>query len=184
METNKIIWLSVTKLGFPIAKLKITPNSVHYYEKLQKTYFKGNFSLLSKWLGIELNFEEIQNLLLGQAIFNLKNEKYTSQITHNLYQLTPKKKKELFQFLFLLNPVTFKLSNQEIHNSKKQQSLSVSYFNYTTIKGEQFPEKITIKAVGNNKTTTISLEYKSVEFNKNLTFPFSIPSGYKKINIP
>ena len=29
--------------------------------------------------------------------------------------------------------------------------------------------------------TQLDLEYRSLEFNKNISFPFKIPSGYKEI---
>ena len=55
LEKDKTIWMSATKFGLPIAKVKITPKRVMYYEKLQRTYFDGDFSLLSKWLGTDLD---------------------------------------------------------------------------------------------------------------------------------
>lgn len=183
IEMDKTIWMSATKFGFPLAKVKITPNRVSYYEKLKGTYFDGDFSLLSEWLGTELDFEKVQNILLGQAVLNLKKEKYDSKIDNQLYQLSPRKKNELFGILFFMNPENFKLNRQEIRNTEKQQLLSVSYANYKNIKGEQFPEKINIRATDHQKLTTINIEYKSVEFNEELTFPFEIPNGYKEISL-
>lgn len=183
IEMDKTIWMSATKLGFPLAKVKITPNRVSYYEKLKGTYFDGDFSLLSEWLGTELDYEKVQNILLGQAVLNLKKEKYDSKIDNRLYQLSPKKENELFGILFFMNPENFKLNRQEITNQEKQQMLSVSYANYKDIKGEQFPENINIRATDHQKLTTINIEYKSVEFNEELTFPFEIPNGYKKISL-
>ena len=183
IEKDKTIWMSATKLNIPIAKLIITPTNVSYYEKIDNTFFDGDFSLLSKWLGIELDFEQVQNMLLGQAVFDLRNGKYDSKITNNTYQLTPKKEHDLFGILFFMNPDNFKLNRQEIRNSSKNQSLSVSYPRYKSIKGEQFPENIDIKAIENKNLTTINIEYRSVEFNEKLTFPFSIPSGYKEISL-
>jgi hypothetical protein len=75
-----------------------------YYEKLQRTYFDGDFSLLSKWLGAELDYEKVQNILLGQAVLNLKKGKYNSEIANNLYQLKPKKDVDLFGILFINHP--------------------------------------------------------------------------------
>jgi hypothetical protein len=183
IETDKTIWMSATKLGFPLAKLKITHDRVSYYEKLSGTFFDGDFSLLSEWLGTEMDFEKVQNILLGQAVLNLRKGKYDSKIDNQLYQLTPIKENELFGILFFLNPNNFKLSRQEIQNTEKQQMLTVSYANYIEIKGQQFPEKINIRATDHQKLTTINIEYKSVEFNEKLTFPFEIPSGYKKISL-
>jgi hypothetical protein len=183
IETDKTIWMSATKLGFPLAKLKITPDRVSYYEKLKGTYYDGDFSLLSEWLGTELDYEKVQNILLGQAVLNLRKEKYDSKIDNQLYQLSPIKENELFGILFFMNPDNFKLNRQEITNTEKKQMLSVSYANYKNIKGEQFPENINIRATDRNNLTTINIEYKSVEFNEELTFPFEIPSGYKEISL-
>ncbi|WP_456421037.1 DUF4292 domain-containing protein [Lutibacter sp.] len=183
LEKDKTIWMSATKLGIPIAKIKITPKRVIYYEKIKRTYFDGDFSLLSKWLGTELDYKKIQNILLGQAVLNLKKGKYNSKISRNLYQLTPRKKNELFGILFFINPTNFKLNKEEIYSSKKKQLLSVSYPNYKEINGEQFPKNINILATDNKNATTIKIEYRWVEFNKKLTFPFSIPRGYKEIKL-
>jgi len=183
LEKDKTIWMSATKLGFPLAKVKITPNRVVYYEKLEGTYFDGDFSLLSKWLGTELDYEKVQNILLGQAVLNLKKGRYSSIVENNQYQLVPKKENELFGILFFMNPNNFKLNKQEIRNIDKQQLLSVSYPKYDAIEGEQFPKNINIRATDNRNLTTINIEYRSVEFNKKLTFPFSIPNGYKEISL-
>ncbi|GGK39539.1 MULTISPECIES: DUF4292 domain-containing protein [Flavobacteriaceae] len=183
LEKDKTIWMSATKFGIPVAKVKITPSRVIYYEKMQRTYFDGDFSLLSKWLGTELDYEKVQNILLGQAVLNLKKGKYNSEIANNLYQLKPKKDIDLFGILFFMNPDNFKVNRQEIRNQEKQQLLSVSYPNYSKIKGEQFPKNIDIRAIDHKKITTINIEYRTVEFNERLTFPFSIPNGYKEISL-
>lgn len=183
LERDKTIWMSATKFGIPLAKVLITPNRVSYYEKLEGTFFDGDFSLISKFLGTELDFDKVQNILLGQAVLNLKKEKYNSKIDNRLYELSPKKVNELYGILFFMNPDNFKLNKQEIKNSNKNQLLSVSYSGYKNIKGEQFPENIDIEAIDDAKITTINLEYRSVEFNDKLSFPFSIPNGYKEINL-
>ncbi len=181
LEKDKTIWMSATKLGFPVAKIIITPNEVRYYEKLKKTYFEGDFSLLSKWMGVDLDFDKVQNLFLGQTIMNLKKGRYNSEIKNEYYQINPKKNSDLFSFLFLLNPDNFKLNKVEFKKPEEKQLFQVSYPKYKEIKGEEFPEKIHITAIDNTERTTINIDYKSIEFNKKLTFPFSIPSGYKEI---
>ncbi|SDX64047.1 protein of unknown function [Lutibacter oricola] len=183
LEKDKTIWLSASKIGIPLAKVKITPTNVSYYEKLNRTYFDGDFSLLSKWLGTELDYEKVQNILLGQAVLNLKKGKYNSKIVENDYEIKPKRENELFNILFFLNPDNFKINKQAISNDEKKQVLTVSYPKYKNIGGEQFPENINIEAVDDADLTTINIEYKSVEFNKELTFPFTIPSGYKEISL-
>ncbi|RXP64455.1 DUF4292 domain-containing protein [Lutibacter sp. HS1-25] len=183
LEKDKTIWMSATKMGFPIAKILITPKSVQYYEKLERTYFDGDFSLLSKWLGTELDFKKVQDLLVGQAVLNLKDEKYDVKISNNSYELRPRHANDLFAILFFMNRENYKLDKQEIRNPKKAQMLDISYPSYTEIEGEQFPKNIDIEVIDIDKKTLVNIEYKSVEFNNKLTFPFEIPSGYKKISL-
>jgi len=183
LEKNKTIWMSVTKLGIPIAKMIITPYKVRYYEKINKTYFEGSLSSLTKYIGKKLDFKEFQNILLGQSVLNLKRGKYISKIEQNKYLLSPKKNKNFYAILFLLNPDNFKLNKQEIRNLGKDQKVSVIYPSYTNIEGEQFPSAINVLANDDYKKLSIFMKYSQVVFNKELNFPFKIPKGYKKIRL-
>lgn len=86
MEKDKAIWMSASILGFPVAKAYITPERVSYYEKVTQTYFDGDFSLVSDFVGTPLDFEKLQNLLIGQAIYDLRNEKYDFSATGRGFQ--------------------------------------------------------------------------------------------------
>ena len=55
IDMDKTIWMSATKFGFPLAKVKITPSKVSYSEKLKGTYYDKDVALLSKWLETELD---------------------------------------------------------------------------------------------------------------------------------
>jgi len=181
MEKDKAIWLSASILGIPLAKVLITPNSVKYYEKISGSYFDGDFSLLSKEVGTELDFEKVQNILLGQAIYDLRQESYTMKTSDRGYVLEPKKQFALFTRLFLLNPTTYKADAQQLVNSSKNQSAIVTYSSYQTIEGQVFPNDINIVANDEGKTTIIDINYRSVEFNVDVSFPFEIPDGYDEI---
>jgi len=181
VKKDETIWLSISKFGFPVGKVLITPNRVSYYEKINKTYFDGDFSLLSNWLGTELDFEKVQNLLLGQAILNLKNEKFLIGQERNKYQLRPKTEYDLFNILFLINPDNFKISSQEISQKEEFKTLTINYNNYTKIDGEVYPKEMHISASDKKYTSTIDVNYKSIAFNNPVSFPFRIPKHYKQI---
>jgi hypothetical protein len=183
MEKDKAIWMSGTVVGFPVAKVLITPDKVVFYEKINKSYFDGDFSLLSNFLGTEVDFEKLQNLLIGQTILNLKDNRYASEVDGMSYMIEPKKQEELFDILFWLNPSTFKVDKQEVRQSIEQKKLTVSYAEYQKISDEFFPKKINLVAIDKSKRTLLDLEYRSVEFDEKVTFPFEIPSGYKEIEL-
>jgi hypothetical protein len=183
MEKDKAIWMSGTILGIPLAKVLITPERVSYYEKINKTYFDGDFSLLSKFLGTEVDFEKVQNLLIGQTILNLKDKRYSTSVDETTYILEPKKQDKLFDILFWLNPTTFKTYRQEVNQPIEQKRLVVTYTEYQNVSNEVFPKKMNIVAIEKGNKTQLDLEYISLEFNKKVSFPFKIPSGYKEITL-
>lgn len=183
MEKDKAIWMSGTLLGIPLAKVLITPDRVSYYEKINKTYFDGDFSLLSNFLGTEVDFEKVQNLIVGQTVLDLKNKRYDSTIDIDSYLLEPKKQDKLFDIFFWLNPTNFKVQKQEIRQPIEQKKLTVTYPEYQSVEGEVFPKKINIVAVEKTDRTLLDLEYRSLEFDKKVKFPFTIPSGYKEIKL-
>ena len=87
IKKDEIILVSIRILGITMAKALITPEKVQYYEKLNSSYFDGNYSALSKLLGTDLDFQKVQNLLLGQAFDNLKTGKYNLSLENNRYKL-------------------------------------------------------------------------------------------------
>ena len=76
IKKDEQILVSVRFLGITMAKALITPEGVSYYEKINGSYFEGDFKGLSQWLGTDLDYSKIQNLLVGQAIDDLTKGKY------------------------------------------------------------------------------------------------------------
>ena len=99
IKKDQIIWMSASFLGFPIAKAKITPEKVQYYEKIKQTYFDGDFSLLSSVLGREINFQQLQNILLGESLLGLKGD-FFSETEGQSLKLTPVEQEELFTIIY------------------------------------------------------------------------------------
>ena len=61
MEKDKQILLMSTPIS--VVKALITPERVSFYNKLDNTYFDGDFKYLSDLLETDLDFEKVQNLL-------------------------------------------------------------------------------------------------------------------------
>lgn len=178
MEKDKAIWISAP-LG--MVKAYITPGRVSFYNKLQNEYFDGDFTYLSNLLGTELDFEQVQNLLLGQAIFDLKDDKYEVAVADDTYRLKPKKVAELFKILFEVEPKNFKMATQQLSQPLKKRLLQVNYKNYQKIHKWILPYEIAIAAIDGEVRNTIDIEYRNIEFDQDLNFPYRIPKGYQEI---
>ncbi|MRI01038.1 DUF4292 domain-containing protein [Kriegella sp. EG-1] len=178
MEKGKAIWISAP-LG--IVKAYITPKRVSFYNKLENEYFDGDFSYLSNILGTELDFEKVQNLLLGQTLFNLKTEPYMVTAATENYELKPKNAGSLFKILLHIEPDNFKMASQQISQPLRKRLLNINYKNYQKIHKWILPSDIKIVAIEKEKRNTIEIEYRNIEFDQDLRFPYKIPDGYKEI---
>lgn len=182
MKKDDTIWMSAQVLGFPLAKVLITPESVKFYEKIGSTSFDGDFSLLSDVLGTPLDFEKVQNMLLGQSIYKLTEEPYKLTESARGYQLEPRKEGSL-QKMFLLDAKNFKTIAQQISQKGAARSVTITYPEYQVISNQVFPRQIKIIANEGASTTQLDMEFRSVEFDVPVSFPFAIPSGFEEISI-
>lgn len=183
MEKDKAIWVSASILGITMAKMYITPQNVSYYETIGKTYFDGDFSLLSDWLAVNVDFNMVQNILLGNSVFGLEENQYTTSVSESNYILTPKNNNGLLQHLFLVNPVNFKMASQQIMQPMEQRILRVDYLSYQPAGNYSFPKEIRIDAIEVNKQTKIVLDFRQIDLNARVSFPFKIPNGYDEITV-
>ncbi|MDA8850317.1 DUF4292 domain-containing protein [Flavobacteriaceae bacterium] len=180
MGYDNTIWVNAF---LSMVRVKITPDRVRFYNKLDKTYFDGDYALISELLGTNLGFENLQNLLLGEAVFDI-NPKEFKQLKHaSAYKLTPKKSNPLFELLYIINPVYFKLDAQQLSQSLKQNTLNIKYQSYQKTHGIVIPESLSIKAINTDEQTTLNLNIKSVILDQPLRFPFKIPKGFKAIEL-
>lgn len=179
MEKDKQILLMSTPIS--VVKALITPEKVSFYNKLDNTYFDGDFKYLSNLLGTDLDFQKVQKMLLGETLYDLKSDGYTLSVENDTYILQPKNINELFEIFFLINPSHFKLSSQQLSQFSESRFLEIDYLKYQKVNRQIIPENIKIIALEASEQLILDLEYKSVSLNEDLRFPFKIPSGYNEI---
>ncbi len=181
IKKDEIIWINIKFLGIPMAKAMITPTKVSYYEKINNTYFDGDFSMLSNWLGTDLDFSKVQNLFLGKAIDDLTKDKWISEVVDKMFKLSLPKDSDITKE-FYFEGGNYLLEKETIAQASQNRNLEIRYPSYKEEKGMFLPNEINIKAEQKDKVT-INIEYKNTTFNENLSYPYSVPSGYTAIEI-
>ena len=181
IKKDEQILVSVRFLGITMAKASITPTSVSYYEKMGGRYFEGDFSTLSQWLGTDLDFNKIQSMLLGRAIDDLEKGKYTESFADQVYRLDDVS--DSFKKSFYFDANTFLLNKQEIAQTDKSRMIQVAYSDNAFYKEVSLPSKVIINAIQAKGKSKINFEYNTITLNEELSFPYSVPNGYKRIII-
>ncbi len=181
IKKGEKILVSIRFLGITMAKALITPNEVKYYEKINGTYFEGDYASLSVWLGTDLDFEKIQNMLVGKPIDDLTQQDYAYELTDKFYKLSAVKDKTEKTFSF--ESKNYLLKKQEISQPEKDRTFAVNYPNFQDFALAILPANLEINAMQKKGKTEISIDYNSVTFNEDLSFPYSVPDGYDQIFI-
>lgn len=180
---DSIIWISVVPgFGIEAARVKITRDSVFMVNRLQRNYFTGDYSLLKEKFKVDVNFDLVQAILLGNYVSNpAGNEKVITQTP--LQHL----RQEVNNLLIdqFLDVSTAKLKKLTIKDQKTKNSINVDYSNFEQIGTQHFAKNSLIVVQQNQGEKSagaiVTIEYNKVNLDEEvLAFPFSVPSGYTR----
>lgn len=178
IEKDKNILISLKKFGITGAKIFITPTRVSYYEIVNGSHYDGDFDFISRFLGTDLDFNQIQNLLLGTAVYDLAEEPLTTKVEDGVYKLY--KETNNLNIVFILDGLA-RMKQEVINQKGSQDKLIIDYLAYQTKDDVLLPNNLLIRAIQNGETN-INVNYKKVEINPEISFPYKIPNGSKAIN--
>lgn len=165
MKRNDVIQMSLTMLGFEIARLEFSPKEVVVINRIEKTYLRADYSSISFLKNAGLDFYALQALFWNELFVpgtdaaNLDDKlRISSAGSHTL--LTADNVKSLnYDFLTLTNSAL--IDNVTVEGSTASQSgkFVMKYSNFTTVGGKQFPTSLTcqLDAEKKNRSFTINL---------------------------
>ena len=175
IRKDSVIWLSVSALlGIEVARIQITPDSLKLMNRINKTYWIGNFDDIESVYGIPANYEQLQGVLVGQI--SLENQKMMSIVSENKYLLFNKSKKENPQSKawidnrFLIH--TFLLEDE------LEQSLTIRYLEYEKHAQRWVPLKLNLLLANIDQQTEANFTYSKVNINTPKKVNFNIPDSY------
>lgn len=182
IKKNEIILVSIRFIGITMAKAYITPKEVKYYDKINNNYFEGDYTGLSKWLGTDLDFDKVQNLLIGRAIDDLHKSNFIVSVMNEMYKLVDNSNENDIKS-YVFESDTFLIKQQEINQPNSERAVQIVYPEYKKYDELILPFSFQINTNTKNKKANITVEYKNVSINENLSFPYSVPEGFERIVI-
>lgn len=190
LKKDSAIWMSISPaLGIEVARALITPDSLKFINRINGTYFKGNYQYLNSLLQIEVNFKMVQSILLGNAYLHYGVENYISDRENDLLVLSTLKKRrirresELDIPQILTQEIWFsalknKIVQMEMQDYRPVRKFTVSYKGFEDLEGFRVPNALSVHAQA-DKQVKIELEYSRITVNKELNLPFNIPENYE-----
>ncbi|MCT4624286.1 MAG: DUF4292 domain-containing protein [Schleiferiaceae bacterium] len=184
---DSLIWIELSDpiVGIKAGRGLILKDSVAFINRIENNYMAGSMEYFSKKLETHLEFDLIQNLLLGEPIREIDvTEKMQLELLEQAYALYYfPKNDELFKFTqpnyyFEIEPTNFKLTKQEAVDGGHK--ISANYANYKEVNNSFYPGELSATLAFEN-IIKLELQYSSVKNVDELRVPFKISSKYKRI---
>ena len=166
IKKDSVIWISVkAPLGIEVFRTMITPDSIYYMSRMNKTYFAKNILHIEEAVKADVSFIKIQEILFASPnITILNSDKENYEILKDIFRVS-------------------RMDLQETED-KKVSIIYSDYKVFSELRGLYFPNKIFID-IKSEEMFTAEINYSKIKFNKITSITsisFKIPKSYVQIN--
>jgi len=198
VKKDSMIWVSIAPvLGIEMARIIITPDSVKFIDRHNKSYFKADYDYVNRYLNSAMGFEMLQAFLIGNDFSSYEDPGWEVKIDGGLYRLSTVNRRKQIKYVSKgeasviplqktwLDPDNFKIKKVSVKevSSSRSRELIATYNDFYQISQQLFPLHVEYNLEANNDINVI-LDYSRVSLDENLKYPFNISSKYKKLRIP
>lgn len=190
---DRTIWLTMSAvLGIEAFRVNISPDSVMMINRLNKTYFKGDYQLINDILKTPFDFDMIQAIITGNDFTYYENNIFKIGEDALTYKISTPGRKKLKNYVanqvdmdkvlvqdLWISPETYKIVRQQIKELTKQNSkLTVDYTDFKPLGDQLLAHDLNILVEAEQKTT-IHVVFEKVAWDEEVTVPFVIPESYQ-----
>jgi hypothetical protein len=178
IKKNEVIWASISGFGLEVARAVITPDSVRAVDKFNKKVYLYTYKDLQKLVNVDVDFATLQDIIIGNAFsvngaitniieladistFFIKGSDFVNQLAFNKSDTTLKQIQLQTMRPISSSSILVNFSDYKIEENHKLSTLRE--YHIQDVKG----------------AATLSMEINKFEFDKEVEFPFKVPSNYK-----
>lgn len=210
-KKDKSMLVSISKLNIPVGRVLLTPDSVVYVNYIDHNYFLDDYSFLSDFLNMDVDFNTVQSIISNNAFSyrdDPRNEfktfdsfvesgKYVlqSEKTRKIYKMENKKPQKIERHLKRLNaealilqkmffdPFTFSLTRLEITDKTNHRSILMTFDEFTKVGKKDYPEAIDMSFSSEEQNITMKIRMSGFSTDEIDSFELSIPEKYEQIQV-
>jgi len=212
LKDEKIL-VSISKLNIPVGRVLLTPDSVKYVNYIDRNYFVDDYSYLSDFLNIDLDFTTIQSIISHNA-FSYRNDPrnkdfktFDSFVESGMHVLQSEKERKIFKLdtrgkpgkierrlkrlddeaLILqkmyFDPDNFALTRLIIHDKTNNRLMEASFGDFERIRQKEYPGSMDMQFVSDENNVQLKVKLNSFSTEKINSFQIKIPSKYEQIRV-
>ena len=192
IRKDSLIWISLTPmLGIEAVRLMISQDSVKLMNRINDTYFIGDYEYVNRFLNTNIDYDLLQAILLGNDLQFYEGGKFRASIDRGEYKLSTGERHKLRKFVrnsqenlkvfiqnIWLDPENFKISHVEVKEIRRDNiKLESSYDEFEMVQGQLFPRKMNYIILAEN-TIKVKADFSKMVIDVPMQFPFKIPASY------
>ena len=163
---DSIICLNISApFGIEVFRAQLTPDSIYFINRTNKTWFIKSSSRLKDYLKTEIYFDEVQKMITANT--SIVKEKYSfSKDEH-----------------YTLNSHYFNYTISAFYrilNASLVEDNNIIDYSFSDFNENNFPKEFSLK-IKSKESFEATLKYSKIEFNSQQISPFKIPDTYVEI---
>lgn len=211
-KDDKIL-VSIYKLNIPVGRVLLSPDSVKYVNYIDKNYFIDDYTYLSKFLHIDLDFSTIQSIISNNA-FSYRNDKrekdfktFASFIEDNMYVLQSEKTRKLYKMeekekpqkierrlkrlddaalivqKMFFDPGNFALKRLEINDITNKRTMNLAFDNFTKVENKDYPGAVNMNFLSSMENIEMKIRMSGFSTDEITSFSIKIPEKYEQLSV-
>lgn len=180
MRKDSLIWASIKKLGFEIARVKITRDSVYVLDRINSQYMVHDMKYLEDQVSAPASLNSLQALILGNPVFfstsNMQLE--TNTPFYHLYS-----EKEALENHYWITLEDHMLKKMDINDGRARRNMSMELNEYAKVPEHQNFSYLRTIEMDSQETGKVEVELKfsDVVLNTPVDLRFDIPERYTRV---
>lgn len=181
-------------LGIELSRALLINNQVQVLDRKNKKYLKGNYSYLKNQIHLDLNFNLVYNLLLGNFPNGYQSLPKYSRIAPELHSDTTVENRNFIGTFCAPGKDPYKMqcwmdrrlnrpAKMIFYKKRNIPEFSIEFRDYIKEAAYYVPQKLIIQRLSSTQSYRITLDYKNIEITSNTSLNFPIPSTYKKVDL-
>ena len=88
IRKDSVIWLSFSPaFGIEVFRMMVTQDSVKFINRMNSTFFKGDYNFVNRYLNTNIDFDILQSFLTGNDLSFYESGKFRAGLDNNFYKL-------------------------------------------------------------------------------------------------
>jgi hypothetical protein len=187
------IWLSISKFGIEAARFLITQDTAKMINRMNSTYFIGDFDYVASLFKVDFDFDILQALIIGNDFSYYDNDVFKAALENKQYKLSTINRRKLKKYVIKANeeqrvlvqdiwldPQSFKINKIMMKEVKQEnRKFESNYSQFQLVNEQLFPFSLKCE-INDDKRIEVNISFTKVVIDKDEKMPFKIPSGYKR----